>query len=127
MYLLDTDIVIWILRGNQNVAEFVASSVKQELIGVSAMTVAEVYQHIFPKEITNCEQLFTTYEIYPIDERIARNGGLYWQEYHKKYLGISIADCLIAATVKEYSLILMTLNTKHFPMNDIRIFRSKKL
>ncbi len=121
MYLLDTDIIIWILRGNNNVVDRIKTIVKDNQITVSVLTVAEVYQHIFPKELDHAERLFSSYVLFPVDARIARNGGFYWQELHKKLKTLSIVDCLIAATAKEHDAILLTLNTRHFPMKDIRV------
>ena len=121
MYLIDTDIIIWILRGRQDIIELIFRIIGKRESAISTITIAEVYQHIFPKEIPIAEKTFSLYEIYPVSAGIARSGGLYWQEYHKKLHKLSIADCLIAATANEYNLSLLTLNTRHFPMKDIKV------
>lgn len=120
MYLLDTDIIIWILRGNTVIAKQIDLFVKGEAVAASVISLAEVYQHIFLKEIPWTEELFSSYQLLPIDVAIARHGGLYWQEFFKK-VHVSITDCLIAATARQYALILLTLNTRHFPMLDIHV------
>ena len=121
MYLLDTCIIIWILRGDQRIAHHVDTLVRNELVGASVMSIAEVYQHIFPQEIPWAEECFSSYVLYPIDQAIARHGGLYWQEFSKKFRSLSIADCLIAATARQHELTLLTLNTRHFVMPDIQV------
>lgn len=127
MYLCDSDIIIWILRGNQRIADAVSVLVGKTQPTVSAITVAEVYQHVFPKEIPSTEKLFSTYNVYSVDASIARAGGLYWQHYCKRFATLSIADCIIAATAREHNLTLATLNTRHFPMDDIKLYKGKLL
>jgi len=66
---------------------------------------------------------FKSIDVTPL---IAKQGGFYWQQFHKKLQNLSLADCLIAGTANANSLILVSLNTKHFPMKDIRILNPLK-
>ena len=115
------------LRGHQEVARLVKRVVGDMPVGASVVSVAEVYQHIFPKEISSAELLFASYILYPVELAIARSAGLYWQEYQKKFQTMSLADCLIAATVRQFHMTLLTFNTRHFPMTDITVRNPRRL
>lgn len=121
MYLLDTDVVIWLLRGREDIIESVLQLKTQSALGISVITVAEIYQNIFPSELTLTEEHINLYIHLGIDTKIAKIGGLYWQQYAKQLKNLSLTDCLIAGTANVNTLTLVTLNTKHFPMDDIKV------
>ena len=85
------------------------------------MQINEIYKNALPSELENTEQTINEFGIYDVTAKIAKQGGLYWQQYAKKFKNLHILDCIIAATAKEHNLTVLTLNTRHFPMNDIRI------
>lgn len=121
MHLLDTDIFIWILRGKEEIIQKVLDLKIKSPLGISVITIAEIYQNIFPSELLTTEEHIKQYVCFPVDEKIARIAGLYWQEYSKKLKNLTIADCLIAATANTNEAILISLNRKHFPMKNIKL------
>lgn len=121
MYLLDTDIIIWVLRKNSDVVEAVSRTKDRGVTAISVVTITEIYQNIFPSEIENTEEYIHRHIIYPVTEGIAKKAGMYWNEFSKKFTRLSGFDCMIAATAREHELTLITLNTRHFPMTDIRV------
>lgn len=120
MYLLDTDILIWILRRNEKVIHKVSYLKNKSPVCISVISIAEIYKNVFPSELTDTEDLINQHIIFDIDKKIAKMAGLYWQEYSKKLEKISIADCLVASTANIHDLTLVSLNTRHFPMKDIK-------
>lgn len=120
MYLIDTDIIIWILRGNKKYEEFLQNLKDKDSLSVSTVTIAEIYKNIFPSEIVKTENVLNELETWDVTPPVAKQAGLYWQEYIKRLKNLSLTDCLIAATANVHNLILVTLNTKHFPMKDIK-------
>jgi len=121
MFLIDTDVLIWVLRGNKKYEEYLQKLKDKETISISTITIAEVYKNIFPSEIIKTENLILELQTWDINPLIAKQGGLYWQEYSKKLKNLSLTDCLIAATANVHNAKLVTLNTKHFPMKDISV------
>ena len=121
MYLLDTDVLIWILRGREDFVEKVSELKESSSLCISVISVAEIYKNIFPSELTTTEDFLDQHIIFDTDQKIAKIGGLYWKQYNKQFKTLSLADCLIAATANVNNLTLVSLNTKHFPMNDIKI------
>jgi predicted nucleic acid-binding protein len=61
------------------------------------------------------------FEVYEVTTSVGKQAGLYWQQYNKQFKTLSLADCLIAATANVNNLTLVSLNIKHFPMNDIKV------
>lgn len=123
MYLLDTDVIIWILRGRSEIVEKVSHLSTQAPLAISVITIAEIYKNIFPAEIAKTEELIYQHLIFDVNQKIAKLGGLYWQQYAKTHQTISLTDCLIAATVNLNNCTLMSLNLKHFPMHDIKKYK----
>ena len=122
MIVLDTDIVIWILRGNQAIVAAIDRLVSKESVGISTITVAEIYKNIFPIEMPAVEDFIFYQELFPVSLDIAKIAGLYWNQYHQGLKNLSLTDCLIAATAKIHRATLVTMNIKHFPMDDISLF-----
>lgn len=121
MYILDSDVVIWILRGEERIISKLDQFVGKDQTGISAITVAEVYKFAFPSEFATIVDFIDRQVIIPVTLEIAKESGLYWNQFHKQLLNLSISDCLVAASVKAYKAILLTLNTRHFPMSDIKV------
>lgn len=119
MYLVDTDIVIWIVRGDKKYVQWFENLKKGTSLSISSVTVAEIYKNVFPSELINTEATINSFAIWDVTTSIAKQGGLYWQQYIKRFKNLNILDCIIAATAKEYDLTVLTLNTRHFPMKDI--------
>ncbi len=121
MYLLDSDIIIWILRNNQKVIDKVSQLRKKSEIAISVISIAEIYKNVFPSEIIQAEEFIKQHIIFDINTETAKIAGLYWQQYHKNLQDLSLADCLIAATANTNGAILVSLNKKHFPMKNIKL------
>lgn len=121
MYLIDTDIIIWVLRGHGKYTAFLQELKNKGTLSISTITIAEVYKNIFPSEILKTEKLLLELEAHDVTTLIAKQGGLYWQQYSKNLKNLGLADCLIAATANVNDLSLVSLNTKHFPMKDIKV------
>ena len=119
MYLIDTDIIIWVLRGNEKYENLLQSLKDKNPLSISTITIAEIYMNIFPSEIVKTENLLIELQTWDVTSAIAKQGGFYWQEHIKKLKKLSLTDCLIAATANANNLTLVSLNTKHFPMKDI--------
>ena len=126
MYLVDTDIVIWCLRGKRECVEAL-QKIKVSGLAVSTITIAEVYKNVLPGEEVKTEGVLDEFEIIDLNTKIAKQAGLYWKQYFKKDRDILLFDCIVAATAVEYDLTLLTLNAKHYPMDGIKASDPLKL
>lgn len=121
MYILDSDIIIWLLRKEQKITKVIKQLTEKEIVGVSTITVAEVYKNAFDPEFFDIENLFSRNLPVDVNTEIARLAGKYWKEFHPKLEKLSLSDTIIAATTRFYDATLATLNTRHFPMTEIKI------
>lgn len=127
MYLLDTDILIWIIRGNKKVIASIDKLTSRFATHISTVSIAEVYKNIFSSEIIETDECIYKHSFIPLDDQIAKQSGLYWRDFNQKFKTLSITDCMIAATAKHENLTLITMNTRHFPMLDIKVLNPLKL
>lgn len=121
MYLIDTDIIIWILRGNKKYEDLLQNLKYKDSLSISTVTIAEIYKNIYPSEMVKTENVLHEFETWDVTTLIAKQAGLYWQQYSKQIKNLSLTDCLIAGTANVNNSILVSLNSRHFPMKDIQI------
>ncbi len=119
MFLLDSDIAIWILRSNSAVVQAVSKIVSEKRVYVSCATVAEIYKNWKQNELLKYHQFFKLHPQIPIDSFVAEIAGRYWKQY--RGINQNTVDYFIAATCKIHKLTLLTMNTKHYPMKDIKV------
>jgi predicted nucleic acid-binding protein len=120
--LLDSDVVIEILRGPAKVA---ADLLAIEAHGIPtycyAIAWAEVAAGLWPGEETITENFFHDRGDVVIDAETGRRAGAYLSRYARSH-GVEIADALVGAAASTAGLHLWTLNRKHSPMDDLRLY-----
>lgn len=113
-YLVDTDVLIDFLRGNEQAKQFIRAHFDALLL--SAITVAELYAGVRDgRERKTLDEFVGLLPVLPITGDIAVHGGLLKREYGKSH-GTGLADAIIAATATAHNAVLCSLNRKHFPM-----------
>ena len=112
-FLVDTDVLIDYLRGNDKAVNYIKTYSKNIL--VSSISVAELYAGVKDDERTVLAEFIGLFPVLPVTVIIAKTGGDYKREFFKTH-NLGLADALIAATAKTHNAALKTLNTKHFPM-----------
>ena len=116
--LLDTCIVIDVLRGREPALAFVNGL--RETPSLSVITATELIAGVRnARERRQIERLLEVYVVHDIGLEIASLAGDYVRRYGPSH-GVDPIDALIAATAKTRNLELATLNLKHFPMLDSR-------
>lgn len=125
-WLIDTDVLIDYLRGNPKAVEFLRELVEESTCCISSITIAELYIGVKEGIERNILDIFIKqFEVIVLDGNIAIKGGLLRRKFGKNH-GTGLVDALIAASAEEFTLKLITLNKKHFPMlNDVRVPYSK--
>lgn len=114
MRLLDTCVLIDVLRGREAAVAFVSGL--KSTPAISAITATELIAGAKGKrEEEAIDRILATYEVAEIDLEIARLAADFVRDFGKSH-GVDPIDALIAATAKTRGLDLATLNIKHFPM-----------
>lgn len=120
--VLDTNILIEILKGNQSIISKLESSNFDFFI--SAITVMELYYGAFNKEESLKLQKFVRlFNLLEIDEMISSKSTALILKYAKSH-NLTIPDALIASTAIENRMKLFTLNLKDFKyMNELVLLK----
>lgn len=111
--IFDTDIFIWIQRGNDKVARLLDSSAERYL---SIQTYMELLQGARNKEQQGYAKDFINdfnFTILPLTENIGHRAAIYIEQYSLSS-GLRAGDALIAATALENNMPLVSSNVKHF-------------
>ncbi|HEX9722473.1 MAG TPA: type II toxin-antitoxin system VapC family toxin [Candidatus Paceibacterota bacterium] len=125
-YLLDTSVIIDYLRGKQETVNFVRDVFQGgAVLGCCAVNIAEVYAGMIEKERNATEKFLESLEYYPIERGVAKKAGEYKKEYRDKGTTLATTDVLIAAVALAYELILVTGNTKDYPMAELKMVAHK--
>ena len=57
MFLIDTDILIWILRGNKKYEDYLQKIKYEGSLSISTITIAEIYKNVYPSEVVKTENV----------------------------------------------------------------------
>jgi len=119
--LFDTDIFVWVQRGNLKAATLVEREPRRFL---SVQTYLELLQGARNKEEQQTTKQFLAdfhFTLLPLTETIGHRAMVYIEEYGLAS-GLRAGDALIAATATENNLTLLSGNGKHFkPIHGLRI------
>lgn len=114
--VLDTNILIEILKGNQIVLDKLENL--NTVFCISSVTVMELYYGALDKvELFKIKKFTSLFEVFAINENISSIATELIFEYSKSH-NLAIPDSLIASTAINNSLKLYTLNLKDFRYID---------
>jgi predicted nucleic acid-binding protein len=105
--LLDTDVIIWYLRGNKNAYNLIHSL---NVFAISAVTYMELVQGMRDKtELRQLKRTLKQWNVKTIymNEEISALALFYVEEYFLSH-SMQLADALIGATCSNYGLTLCT-------------------
>lgn len=125
MTLIDTDVLIWNLRGNRRAAERLDSSPRFSLAAVTYMELVQGMRN--KNELQLLRQALHHWQarVLPVSEAISARALFLVEEYALSH-SMQMADALIAATAIDYGKTLVTANDRHYrhiPDLEIECFR----
>ena len=121
--LLDTSVLIDILRGSKARRELLANLVSDgHYLTTTALNIVEVYMGLRPGDEARIEPLLSSLECYPLDARTAKQARLLKNTWARKGRAISLPDAIVAAIAIDRGCILMSDNRKDFTMPEITLY-----
>jgi tRNA(fMet)-specific endonuclease VapC len=117
MILLDTDVCIEILRGNQTVIE--KRNQCDEKVAICFMSIGELYyganrSNNIIKNVNLVDEFLVSIDIIHPDKELLRKYGEIKSSLYQKNILLPDADILIASTSLSKCSMLVTGNVKHF-------------
>jgi len=123
--LFDTDILIWIQRGNVKAANLVDRTDERLISIQSFMELLQAARDKREHAIIKRYLTDLSFSVLPLTENIGHRALVYVEEYGLSS-GMRAGDAIVAATATENGLTLATGNARHFrPVKGlvVRIFR----
>lgn len=119
-YLLDSDVIIEWLRGNERVVDWLEKSDGAgEFLACTPVSIAEIYAGLRPRDEFVVGDLLRVLHCVDLNARAGHKAGRYRQAFGRSH-GVEVADALIAGAAHVHGLTLCTLNLRHYPMRDIK-------
>ncbi len=114
--LVDTSIVIDVLRGDAAAARILSGALEPGPLHASEIVRLEVLAGMRAHEESRTRALLDIFTWHPLDAKVAEIAGELGREWLPGNRGIDAADLAIAATAIALDAGLLTRNVKHFPM-----------
>lgn len=111
--LYDTDILIWVFRGNVRAARLIDEDIGRSLSLISYMELLQGAASRREVRLIKSFLIECGFMILPLTEDIGHRASIYIEEFSLSS-GLRVADALIAATAAENRLQLCTGDDRHF-------------
>ena len=119
-FLLDSDVIIWHLRGRKEVTDVLRNLQRFGLPACSAFSVLEIQLGVKKGEEEKTNRFLKSLRIFDVNMEIASKAAQLIREYKGKGITLDLPDSVIAATCILHELILVTYNKKHYPISEIK-------
>jgi tRNA(fMet)-specific endonuclease VapC len=118
MYLLDTDTLIYSLKGNEAVLRHVERR-QHDPMQISVISLMELYYGAHKSErsaanLARVRRMENSFDILQVDHSIAETFGMIKSDLESQDAPLDDFDLVIAATALAFNLTLVTNNEKHF-------------
>lgn len=119
--IFDTDVMVWLQRGNSKADTLVYKSDRRALSIQSYMELLQGAKHKGQHLAIQNAIRDIGFDILPLSENIGHRALVYIEQFSLSH-DLRSADAIIAATAVENGLPLVTGNVKHFrPIADLRL------
>jgi predicted nucleic acid-binding protein len=119
-FLLDTDVMIWHLRGRPEVTKTLRDLQAFSVPSCSALSLLEVRVGMKKGEEQKTDLFLGSLSVFDVTRQIADRAADLIREQKVKGVTLDLPDAVIAGTCLLHDLTLVTYNTKHYPMEEIK-------
>jgi predicted nucleic acid-binding protein len=121
-HLIDSDVIIWALRGRKDTMELLLKLSEEEPLACSAVNVLEVESGAKPLEMKSVREHLGGYEVLPVLTSTAQKAAeILRANFRKPHRG-EWADAIIAATAIINGLTLVTYNIRHYSYPGLSLY-----
>jgi len=122
VYLLDTDTIIYNLKGNKAVRKYLQQHLNDS-INIGVITLMELYYGAYKSRkvesnLAKVKTIEAALEIIPANQEIVEIFGMLKSKLEKAGNRIDDFDLILASTALTHNLVLVTNNEKHFKNID---------
>ena len=119
--IFDTDIFIWVQRGNVKAARLMEAVEERSLSVQTYMELLQGVQNKKPRLQIKDFLMTFNFRVLPFTENIGHRACVYLEGYTLSN-GIRAGDAIVAATAIENNLTLVSSNAKHFrPIKELKL------
>ena len=118
-FLLDTDVIIWHLRGRRDVTRALFELQAFGVPSCSALSILEVQVGVKKGEEAKTDLFLGSLVVVDVTRKIADKAAVSIRELRAKGVTIDLPDAIIAATCLVHGLTLVTYNKKHYPFSKL--------
>jgi predicted nucleic acid-binding protein len=111
--IFDTDVLVWVTRGNPKAADWVDHASSRNLSVQSYLELLQGAKDMAQHKNLKKYIFDGNFYVLPITENISHRAMVYIEEYGLSH-GLQAGDALIAATAVEHNQPLASGNAKHF-------------
>ena len=119
LFLPDTNILIYVIKGEAPYAAKVLHWIEKKEILISAIIAVEFLSGGSEIERDKFQALIDKFGTVPVDTAVARIAAEYKIKLARRRPKLRLPDALIAATCKLYGATLVTEDKNDYPMKDI--------
>ena len=111
--IIDTDVLIWYLRGNENAQKIIDANIPFKISVISYIELIQGTQDKRELRIMQKHLRKWSTEIVQINDSISRRAMFFIEDYYLSH-SLEFADSVIAATAIENHEALLTANDRHY-------------
>lgn len=119
--IFDTDILIWVQRGNLKAARLIQRTAERYISIQSYMELLQCAQN--KNQHNYCKSFLKDFDfsVLPLSENIGHRAAVYIEEFSLSH-SMRAGDAIIAATAAEHNMMLCSSNAKHFrQISDLQL------
>jgi predicted nucleic acid-binding protein len=119
--LLDSTVLIDVLRGRPAARRLLALRERGEVPYLCAANTLEVHRGLRPDEVGRATAVLAAFQVAPLGAMEGALAGVWQREFRARGITLHEGDCLIAAAAVGVHATIVTGNPKDFPMEGVTV------